>query len=221
MATTRGERLRQARSKHFESGREAAKALGVSAATYGAHERAEGPNGRDFGPDEARKYARRFKVSAEWLLMGGPLAEAAPDHVDSHQVAGALVERGAPSAVKVVGYVGAGAQAHFYAVSQGDLDDVPAPEGSGPETVAVEVRGESLGALFDRWLVFYDDVRRPATADLNGRLCVVGLADERVLIKKVRRQPNGLWRLFSEREEAIEDAAVEWAAPVRNMAPRS
>ena len=32
-----------------------------------------------------------------------------------------------------------------------------------PSTVAVQIRGHSLGALFDNWLVFYDDVAiRPA-----------------------------------------------------------
>src|SRR5262245_14134771 len=46
--------------------------------------------------------------------------------------------------VRVVGYVGAGAQAHFYAVSQGDLDEVPAPPYSTDATVAVEIRGDSL-----------------------------------------------------------------------------
>jgi phage repressor protein C with HTH and peptisase S24 domain len=219
MATTRGERLQKARKRFFESGRQAARALGIKESTYGAHERAGSPGGRDFGQDDAERYARRFKVRPEWLWMGK--GDGPSDHVDSHQVAEDAISTDPPTAtVKVKGYVGAGARAHFYAVSQGDLDEVPAPEGSTSHTVAVEVRGESLGALFDRWLVFYDDVRRPATADLNGLLCVVGLADEQVLIKKIRRQANGLWRLSSEREEPIENADIEWAAPVRNMVPR-
>ncbi|WP_207633223.1 phage repressor protein [Devosia aurantiaca] len=89
--------------------------------------------------------------------------------------------------VPVVGYVGAGAEAHFYALSDGELDRVPAPDGATPETVAVEIRGESLGPLFERWLVHYDDVRSPITQDLVGQLCVVGLPDDRVLVKKIRR----------------------------------
>jgi transcriptional regulator with XRE-family HTH domain len=126
-----------------------------------------------------------------------------------------------PPTVKVKGYVGAGAEAHFYNVAQGDLDDVPAPEGATADTVAVEIRGDSLGALFDRWLVFYDEVRRPITPDLVGKLCVVGLADDRVLVKKVRRgSAAGLYTLISEREEPIRDVEIEWAAQVKNMVPR-
>ena len=221
MTTTRGERLRAARSKLFRSARAAAKALDVAVSTYGAHERAEAPGGRDYGPDEARRYARRFKVTPEWLLTGSRAGEPSPvGHHDRPFEAEAPDEAG-PATVKVVGYVGAGAETHFYAVAQGDLDEVPAPEGSIGATVAVEIRGDSLGSLFDRWLVFYDEVRSPVTPDLIGKLCVVGLADDRVLIKKVRQgSREGLYRLLSEREPPIEDVAVEWAAKVKNMVPR-
>lgn len=121
---------------------------------------------------------------------------------------------------RIVGYVGAGAEAHNYAVAQGDLDEAPAPDGATEATVAVEIRGDSLGSMFDRWLVYYDEVRRPVTADLVGRLCVVGLADGRVLIKKIGKERDGLYTLLSEREPPIEDAAIEWAARVTQMAPR-
>ena len=80
---------------------------------------------------------------------------------------------------------------------------------------------ESLGALFDRWLVFYDDRREPVTQDLIGRLCIIGLADDRVLVKKLRpSRTNGLYHLLSNTEEPILDAAVEWAARVKIMVPR-
>ena len=46
VTTTRGQRLRMAREKHFKSARLAAKAMGMPVATYGAHERAEQPGGR-------------------------------------------------------------------------------------------------------------------------------------------------------------------------------
>lgn len=125
-----------------------------------------------------------------------------------------------PLTVKVVGYVGAGAATHRYATGHGGLDDVPAPKGATPETVAVEIRGDSLGELFDRWLVFYDDVRRPVSLDLIGRLCVVGLSDDRVLIKKIGRGANGLYDLHSNVEEPIKGVAIDWAARVKQMVPR-
>ena len=56
--------------------------------------------------------------------------------------------------VPLVGYVGAGAVAHFYADAQGPFDDVEAPDAASASTVAVQIRGHSLGALFDNWLVF-------------------------------------------------------------------
>lgn len=123
--------------------------------------------------------------------------------------------------VPLVGYVGAGAVAHYYASSDDGLGTVPAPEGATATTVAVEVRGDSLGALFEHWLVYYDEVRSPVTHDLLGRLCVVGLPDDRVLVKKIQKSRTpGLYHLLSNTEEPIFDQEVAWAARVRSMMPR-
>ncbi|MER8827199.1 helix-turn-helix domain-containing protein [Mesorhizobium sp. M0938] len=124
-----------------------------------------------------------------------------------------------PSTVKLVGYVGAGAAAHFYDAT--DLGTVPAPEGATKDTVAVEIRGESLGALFEHWLVYYDDVRAPVTSDLIGRLCVVGLIDDRVLVKQIKKsKTDGLYHLLSNTEAPLFDVEVTWAARVKSMVPR-
>ena len=121
----------------------------------------------------------------------------------------------------LVGYVGAGAIAHFYADGQGPFDEVPAPDAASGNTVAVQIRGHSLGALFDNWLVFYDDVRDPPGDDLVGRMCVCGLADGRILIKALKRSQNaGLWNLLSNLEPPIYDVVLNWAAVVREMRPR-
>ncbi len=123
--------------------------------------------------------------------------------------------------VPVVGYVGAGSEAHFDA-AQGPVGEAPAPEGSTSKTVAVEVRGESLGTFFDGWLVFYDDVRSPITDDLVGRLCVVGLEDGRILVKMVQRSRSGVGRfdLHGQFGDPVLDVDVAWAAPVKSFAPR-
>ncbi|MDX7952794.1 LexA family transcriptional regulator [Lichenihabitans sp. Uapishka_5] len=121
--------------------------------------------------------------------------------------------------VPVVGHVGAGSEAHF-GNSQGPIDEVAAPEGATPQTVAVEVRGESLGSFFDGWLVFYDDVRSPITDDLVGRLCVVGLEDGRVLVKRVQRCRNGHFDLYGQFGDPVLDVTIAWAAPVKSFAPR-
>ena len=123
--------------------------------------------------------------------------------------------------VPLVGYVGAGAIAHFYADGQGPFDEVPAPDAANPTTVAVQIRGHSLGALFDNWLVFYDDVRDLPDEMLIGRMCVCGLSDGRVLVKALKRgQVAGLWTLLSNTEPPIYDVALDWAALVREMRPR-
>lgn len=207
MESTRGRRLRAEREKHFGSAAAFAKAIGVPVSTYNAHERAE-EGGRDYKPKTAQKYARRLQVSAEWLLTGrgSDIAEQPQDD--------------APHVVRVVGYVGAGSAVHFYEVEQENLDEVQAPEGVGVTTVAVEIKGDSLGSMFDRWLVFYDDLRVPVTDDMIGKLCVVGLADGCVLIKKLVPTGDGLFRLLAERGPPIEDAAVSWAAKIKSMAPR-
>lgn len=129
-------------------------------------------------------------------------------------------ERPRHRTVPIVGYVGAASQTHTYAVPAGQLDEVDAPEDATEKTVAVEIKGDSLGKLFDRWIVFYDDVRTPVTSDLFGKLCVVGLADDRVLIKKLRRGRDGLFDLLSNTEAPIEGVGVRWAAKVKNMVPR-
>ncbi len=125
-----------------------------------------------------------------------------------------------PRTVPLVGYVGAGAEAHFYA-STDPLDDVPAPEGATEHTRAAQIRGDSLGPLLDDWLIYYDDVRAPVTPDLIGKLCIVGLPDDKVLVKKL--QPSreaGLYHLISNTEAPILDQAILWAALVTQMSPR-
>jgi len=130
------------------------------------------------------------------------------------------VIQAASEMVPIVGYVGAGAEA-FFEAGQGPFDEVEAPEGATADTVAVEIRGTSLGELFDRWLIFYDERREPVTTELIGKLCVVGLDDERVVVKKLKRgQRKGKYDLHSNTEPPIYDATVLWAARVKQMVPR-
>lgn len=198
MTASRADRIRAVR-KHYGLSQEAfARRLRTTRGAVGNWELGQG-----IKQENLEGITREFGVSLDWLSSGrGEMLE--PEH----------------RLVPVVGYVGAGAEAHFYAVSQGSLDEVAAPDNASRDTVAVEIRGESLGSLFDRWLVFYDDVRSPITPDLYNKLCVVGLPDDRVLIKKVRPLQNGFFRLISEREPPIDDVEIAWAARVKTMVPR-
>jgi phage repressor protein C with HTH and peptisase S24 domain len=198
-------RLEEARAKAgFAGPTEAARAMGIKPSTYMGHENGQ----RGFRRESADLYARRFGVSLEWLLTGrGPRERKPSPRAEERRT------------VPLVGYVGAGALAHFTAA--GALGEVTAPDWASDSTVAVEIRGESLGSLFDKWLVFYDEVRRPVTHDLVGKLCVVGLDDGRVLIKKIQRsRAKGLFHLLSQTEDPILDVGIEWAARVKSMMPQ-
>lgn len=199
MASDIGKRLALARRKAgFESASAAARALGMPVPTYSGHENGS----RDPERGTAQKYARRFNVSLDWLLNGRDAARLAPT-------------------VPLVGYVGAAAVASFYAEAQGPFEEVPAVEGATDQTVAVEVRGDSLGSFWDGALIYYDDVKGEVTSDLEGRPCVVGLSDGRVLVKKIKRsRTRGLWNLYGQFGEPIYDVEIAWAARVRNMVPR-
>jgi hypothetical protein len=208
MATTRGERLRIAREKLFKSARLAAKAMGIPVSTYGAHERAESSGGRDYGPDEAKKYGRRFRVTPEWLLTGREAFRPGE------------VEEQAPPKVPVVGYVGASAEVRLYEVAQRDLDQVDCP-GSTEATVAVEIRGDGLGPFFNRWLLFYDNLRRPPAPDHIGELCVVGLRSGRILVTQVQLgSAEGRFNLLSATDKPTLDVAIEWAAAIDSVSRR-
>lgn len=191
------DRLRQARERAgFESASAASRRFGWTHSTYASHENGQTP----VPVKAAEKYAKAFRVSPAWILTGeaGPVRKTVP----------------------LVGYVAAGAVTRFFD-DQGEIDEVDAPDGSTSDTVAVEIRGDSLGSIFDRWLVFYDEVRSPITNDLIGKLCVVGLADGRIMVKKVQRsKTQGYYHLLSNTEEPILDAVIDWAAKVKNMVPR-
>lgn len=191
-------RLEQARvARGFDTAKAAATFFGWNYNTYSQHERGERIPRRD----TMAQYARAFRVSLGWLLTG----------------------EGRNAQVKVVGRVLAGDDGSYIYGTGDDPDEyVEAPDTANDNTVAVEVRGQSLGRAFDGWLLFYDDVHSPVTEDLIGHLCVVGLADERTLVKIVQRSRTpGLYHLYSNAtEDPILDAPVLWAARVRDLRPR-
>lgn len=124
--------------------------------------------------------------------------------------------------VPLVGYVRAGSNTAYYASASDPLDWVAPIGDMTKDTVAVQIQGDSLGSFFDSWLIYYDEVRSPVTSDLIGRLCVVGLMDDRVVVKTIRRAKTpGLFNLYSNTgQEDILDVEIVWAAKVKNMAPR-
>lgn len=123
--------------------------------------------------------------------------------------------------VPLIGFVGAGAAVNMYAVGQGPFGEVDMPPGGNEKTVAVEVRGDSMtGLADDRWIIYYDARYEPPHEGLVGKLCVIGLTSETVLVKKLfpGRQPNR-FDLYSTNGAPLFDQEVVWAAKVMWIKP--
>jgi transcriptional regulator with XRE-family HTH domain len=151
--------------------------------------------------------------SIDWLL-----GQSAGEISISSEDVSASLDAAPRRTIKVKGYVGAGGVARYYASNQGDFDEILAREKDPPSAVAVEITGGSLGLFFDRWYAIYRDVRSPVTEDLVGSLCVVGLDDDRVLIKKIVKNGKS-YDLYSntDDEPPIRDVKIEWAAKVTDV----
>ncbi len=160
---------------------------------------------RRHNSDWAERLARVYEIAAQDLYRH-------PDQA----VAGVTTD-----SVPVVGLVGAGSVATLFAEGQGPLDYVEPPQNATPHTVALHVKGTSLGPAWDESIIYYDDVRSPVTPDLHGRLCVVGLPDGRVLVKILKAAGDGTFHLLSNSlEEPLLNEEVLWAARVKAAHPR-
>lgn len=189
------DRLKWAREQAgFATAADAADAMGVPRPTYSAHENGS----RGFKRDSAQAYAKKFKISLDWLLT----------------------ERGSPKSnwqTKALGYVGAGAEVRpidDHAQGAG-LEEVDVPPGVPINAALVIVKGDSMyPRYFDGEMLFYvKEDRDPG--ELVGRECVVSLKDGRMFVKMLRsgsRQKR--FDLESWNAPVIENAHVEWAAPV-------
>lgn len=144
-----------------------------------------------------------LETTADWLMTGRWNGSTEPEK----------------PVIRVKGYVGASAQGHIYAVPDSDLDDIPAPDMT-ESTTALEIKGDSLGSIFDRWYVVYDERREEVTDDMIGKLCVVGLPGDRVAVKVVKRSGKKFDLISQTGTDDIRNATVEWAARVKIMVPR-
>lgn len=115
----------------------------------------------------------------------------------------------------LVGWVGGGGAVNAEAIDD-DTEMIAGPEDAPLGAVAVSIRGDSLGHGFNGWRAFYSDRREPFAEDWLGQLCVVGTADDRVLIKWVRRGAHG-FNLISGTGEIEENVQLMWAAPVIDL----
>lgn len=140
------------------------------------------------------------KLTREWAIRLSP-------HVNEYPEVLVFGDRTVP----IVGYIGAASEAHFLPT---ELGRARMPMGGDKNTVAVEVRGDSLGPV-ENWIAYYDQRREPPTDDMIGELCVVGLADGQVFVKRLQRaREPGLFDLWPAYGQPMQNQKVEWAAVV-------
>jgi phage repressor protein C with HTH and peptisase S24 domain len=124
--------------------------------------------------------------------------------------------------VPIVGYVGAGGTISF-GEGQGPFGEADMPPKNGtPTLVAVTVRGDSMsGMLEDGWTIYYDNRRDPPDETLYTKLCIVGVADGQVLVKKLYPgRKRGHFDLHSTNAPVMLDQPVDWAARIVWIAPK-
>lgn len=198
--TTPGDRLKQARiDAGFESIAEASRQTGLHKQNLADHEAGR----RGISTENAKIYARKFKKPSAWILLGVEDTEEANNEI------------------QVVGYVGAGGNVSpidDHAKGAG-LDTVEAIGYYTPSSVAVIVRGNSMFDKFhDGDIIIYDERRADIIEFLGRRDCIVGLADGRIMVKRiVRGSTENLYTLVSSNHPPIEDVVIEWCARIRSV----
>ncbi|NBC37338.1 helix-turn-helix domain-containing protein [Novosphingobium sp. FSY-8] len=125
--------------------------------------------------------------------------------------------------IPVVGFVGAGSAIYPYDdYPRGDgMDFVERPPFVTGQAVAVEVRGDSLFPVAeDGWRLVYAGQQAVVEEEILNRLCVVQLADGRMLVKRViRGTAPQRYHLASTNAPLIEDVEITWAARVKAIIP--
>lgn len=165
-------------------------------------EKAGTPKGRKVTKEWAEKLAPHLGVKAVDLLFSEPGEEA----------------------IELVGAVGADTEGQrVYGSGQGQLGWVEPIPGANENTVAVIVRGSSMRPYAeDGGIIYYDDRRDPPSDDMLGEVVIVGLDDDRVLLKRLLRPTAGKpghFDLESFNGEQMPDQHVVWAAFVAAVIP--
>lgn len=199
MTTPLAERIRHLRDARGETQTEFGFLLGTTQATVARWEKGSAPK-----HEALTKLARLAGTSVEEFLSKPMRAQSS-------------------GAIQIVGYVGAGAAiTPFDDMAHGDgFGTVERPPFVRERAVAVEVRGDSLVPVAeDGWKLVYTGEQTMLEHEVLNRLCVVHLADGRMLVKRVMRgsQPQR-YHLVSTNAPMIEDAEITWAAPVKAIIP--
>ncbi|MCR6658007.1 MAG: XRE family transcriptional regulator [Asticcacaulis sp.] len=192
---TQAERLKWARERSHSSMRSAANAYGWNENTYKSHE--QGIRRNDgLVVEDAKKYARAFKVPVDWLLLGTTKMAALPS-------------------VPIIGKAAAGING--FAVDDYEPNTHPALDlYQFEDAVAVQVDGDSMQPRFNHGelLMFGRATQDPIQH--VGHEVLTEVSDGRLLIKLLyHNKYTGNWDLISHnsRYEPITDKQLLWTRP--------
>lgn len=162
-------------------------------------------------PQIQRLEADERKLSVEWAKRLAP-------HLKTTAVQ--ILFPDSPSTnirLPIVGSVGASTGGEvMQETDHGPFGEIAAPLGATGREVAVEVSGHSMGMYAPNGsLILYENRFDPPQDHMLGQVCVVGLPDGRVLVKRLLRGSRpGLFDLESVVGDVLRDETVEWAAEV-------
>lgn len=167
-------------------------------------------------PQIARLEKSKRKLSKEWAVRLAPHLGVTAQEL--------LFSEPQSEDVEVVGMIGADTEGErVYGHGQGQIGWVEPIPGSNEKTVAVIVRGSSMRPYAeDGGIIYFDDRRDPPTNDMLGEVVIVGLSDDRILLKRLLRHSAskpGRFDLESFNGDQMPDQAVEWAAFVAAVIP--
>lgn len=193
-----GDRVAEAREAMGIGQSELARRVGVSPQAIQAIEA-----NKAAGSVHIVKIARELGVTPEWLDDG--ISPRFPQGVPALQE------------IAVAGYVGAGQEVFSfddYPIRTG-MKMVKVPSALG-DSVAVEIRGNSMFPRYSDGEVIVYDRKEGDPAAMLKRECVVSLTDGRKFLKVLGKGSRARrYHLVSHNAETIEDAQLEWAAPVK------
>lgn len=198
---TKGERLRWARERRYRSGRAAAFALDVAVSTYNAHERAGEPGARDYSEEEAFKYARKFRVSASWLLTGEGTANRS-------------------TVVDVVGTVGLGEAIRWVEEGELALGEIELPYALPEGCFALEARGQSQFPRIKDGEVVIAKWYEGEPEALIGQEVVLEDAEGTYLLKTLKKHArDGSFTIGSHNAPDQDEVDVKRVAEVMSIVP--
>lgn len=166
-------RLKTARIRAgYKTAREAAVALGIRYSTYAGHE-----NGGRGLSRAAPRYAKKFKVSLDWLLRGDGTGPA-PLEDDANVAPGPDIQR---INVPVISWVQAGAFAEVPDISTTD-EWVTATQSVGQRSFALRIKGDSMEPDFPEGMVVVFD---PDLDPVPGDFVVAQNGDNEATFKRL------------------------------------